>query len=81
MISKNKINIEKWYSLTELADGSVFPWLGSDIRRYRKFVALDKKGNNHLKGMITGIGKTRRYSFKGSNILTFIKLVEDGKVK
>lgn len=79
MIANKKIDSERWYSLTELADGHMFPWLGCDIRRYRRFVGIDRKGKNHLKGMIMGKGKTKRYNFKGENIATFLNLVEAGK--
>lgn len=74
-----KINPEKWYSLTELADG-LLPFLGTDIRRYRRFVKADRDGDNHLKAVITGDGKTKRYKFKGSNVIKTISAAVAGDV-
>lgn len=70
-MATKKINPEKWYSLTELANG-LLPFLGTDIRRYRRFVKADREGDNHLKAVITGDGKTKRYRFKGSNVMKTI---------
>lgn len=81
MVTKNKkINKDEWYSLTELADGELFPWLGTDIRSYRRFVGIDRKGKNYLKGIIVGKGKTKRYTFKGENIVSFLAMVDEGKI-
>lgn len=75
-----KIDPERYYTLTDLLKEKLLPWLGADIRRYRRFVTLDLEGENILKGLVTGRGRARRYVFKGENIITLIDAVNEGKV-
>lgn len=74
-----KIDPDKWYSLTDLAEMKAFPFL-PNYKRYRTLIARDKVGKNHLKAMTMGDGRTKRYSFKGSNVIRFVELVNAGKV-
>lgn len=78
-MGRKKIEPEKWYSLTDLAKLNAFPFL-PNYKRYRTLVARDKAGKNYLKGMTMGSGRTLRYSFKGSNIIRFVDLVNAGKI-
>lgn len=76
-----KIDPEKWYSLSDLVEQNLFPWCNGDIRRYRNVVQADKKSKDHLKTMIIGEGKGKRYQVKGKNIISFLTQVEDGSVR
>lgn len=78
-MAAKKIEPEKWYSLTDLTNLNAFPFL-PNYKRYRTLVARDKAGKNHLKGMTMGDGRTKRYSFKGANVIKFVELVNQGKV-
>lgn len=77
----SKIDHKSWYSLSELVAISAFPFCGDDIRRYRYIVEADNKQANILNPVISGIGRAKRYRIQGENIISFIKLVELGKVK
>lgn len=76
-----KIDPEKYYTLSDLVSKNMFPWCGTDIRRYRRFVTADLENKNHLKPVIIGEGRMRRYQFKGNNIINFIKRVEEGAIR
>lgn len=80
-MSKAKIDTGRWYTLSELVRADAFPWCDRDVRAYRKHVTADEKKGNVLKGMIAGVGRGKRYKFKGSNIISFIAAVESGKVR
>lgn len=75
---KKKIDPEKWYSLKDLSEGGMIPFLGARIARYRHFM-LNRNGIELLKPVIMGSGKAKRYSFKGQNIIDFLKKAESGK--
>lgn len=76
-----KINPDTWYTLTELVSNNYFPWCGKGIRRYRRFIFADMQGQNYLKGLVLGQGRTTRYSFKGENIIKLYNAVEKGLIK
>lgn len=77
-MGKAKINPEKWYSLTDLMKLRAFPWIGKGMRQYRQFVDGDQNDKNILKPVSIGNGKGKRYSFKGSNVLSLIAKIESG---
>lgn len=79
-IKKESINDDYWYNLKDIHKLRMIPWVSSIIT-LRKIVEKDIDNNNILKPVITGIGKGKKYSFKGENIIKFINLVEQGKVK
>lgn len=78
--AKKKLDPHQWYTLTDLVNERVFPWIGKDIRSYRRFVANDRRNGNHLKPVIIGDGRLKRYSFKGQHIIRFIEKMETGSV-
>lgn len=59
----------------------VFPWCGKDIRRYRRFVQTDLEGKDHLKTIVAGAGMSRRYKFRGKDIIKFYKAVDAGSIR
>jgi len=79
--SKQQLKPDEWYTLTDLVNADAFPFCGNDIRRYRSAVKADKMGADILRTVIRGHGMGMRYTFKGENVLKFIKSVESGKVK
>lgn len=76
-----KIRPEEWYSLTMLANNKLIPFLGSDIRRYRRFVDNDRKAKNLLKSVVIGEGRYRRYRISGTHLISLLKSTESGKIK
>ena len=72
---------DEWYTLSDLVNMNMFPFCGTDIRRYRSAVKADKMGADILRTVIRGHGMGMRYTFKGENVLKFIRGVESGKVK
>ncbi len=72
-----KIDPNKWYSLTEIVQLGIFPWVKT-IKGARKWVNMDKAGRNKLKSTIVGDGNLKRYHMKGRNIIEFLACVEDG---
>ncbi len=81
MVRVKKIDPKKWYSLSDLVEGNLFPWCNGDIRRYRHLVNADKRNKDHLKTMIIGDGKGKRYQMKGQNIINFLAKVENGTIR
>lgn len=79
--AKAAVDPEKWYTLSDIAELRLFPWCGTDLRRYRRVVLADLKDANHLKTVKMGDGRTTRYQMKGSNITSFIMRVEAGEIR
>lgn len=73
----NKIDPNKWYSLTEIVQLGFFPW-AKTIKGVRRWVNIDKKGRNKMKATIVGEGNLKRYHIKGKSIIEFLACVEDG---
>lgn len=80
-MAKAKISPGEWYTLTNLAQEKMFPWCGTDLRRYRGIVKADAAKENILKAVTIGTGFATRYQIKGENIIKFIKRFEEGKVQ
>lgn len=78
-MSNIRIEPEKWYSLTDMVQGNVFPWISSDIRNYRRVINI-KKHKSILKGHVEGEGAQKRYYFKGEHIIAFRDMIEQGKI-
>lgn len=76
-----KIDPVAWYTLSGLVRDNLFPWIGMDIRSYRRFIQADMKGANHLKTAVIGTGGNTRYKFLGKNIINFIERFEAGKIR
>lgn len=71
-----KIDSLKWYSLTEIAEQRLMPW----VKHHRSLVNLineDKEGRNLLKVAIRGVGNGKRYYILGSNLRKYIEEVAD----
>lgn len=77
---QKKIEIEQYYTLKDIVSGEWFGW-ATTFRTARIVVENDHKNKNILKALITDEGRQKRYHFKGSNIIKFIKMVEDGKLQ
>lgn len=77
---KSKIEANEWYTMQDLVKGRVFPWATS-FWAVRNLVALDSRKKKVLAPVVTGTGRGTKYHFKGSNIIKFVKLIEDGKVR
>lgn len=75
-----KINPQTWYTLQEVVEHEMFPWLNS-YHSVRKTVTADYAKKNVLRTIAKGTGKNIRYQLKGENIIKFIKLVEAGTVR
>lgn len=79
-MKKQIIKPEESYTLQDIVTMKMFPW-ASSFWSVRNFVKLDSQKTNILKPLIVGKGRATKYHFKGSNIIKFIKAVEDGKVR
>lgn len=76
-IKKVKVEPEKWYNLKEIVTLGLFSWC-KDIKTIRKWIIEDKKKKDVLKAVIKGEGLNVRYLILGKNIITFVRMVEDG---
>lgn len=76
-----KIDPKAWYTLSGIVRDNLFPWIGMDLRGYRRFILSDMKGKNHLKTAVIGSGGTTRYKILGKNIINFIERFEAGKIR
>lgn len=75
-----KINPNDYYSMQDIVNARWFGW-ATTFWSVRKVVDGDLKNKNFLKAIITGEGRAKKYQFKGSNIIKFIKAVGEGKVR
>lgn len=73
-----KINPEQYYGLMEIVEKGFFPWC-KNIKTVRNWVKRDQEEKNILKAIMQSTGRQSRYKIKGSNIIQFVKAVEDGK--
>ena len=80
MKTATKINPKEWFTLQDIVREKMFPWATS-FWSARRLVALDAKKSNILKANITGVGRAKKYHFKGENIIKFIEKFESGKIK
>jgi len=79
MAKETKIDPQAWYTLRDIVQHAMFPWLPS-YWSVQKAVT-EKKIASILKPVVRGKGTNVRYQFKGENILKFIKSVETGSVR
>lgn len=79
MAKTAKLDPAGWYTLQEIVNMNVFPWLPSyhSVRN----ALTDKKLSRVLQPVVRGSGKNVRYQVKGENIIKFIKAVETGTVR
>jgi hypothetical protein len=75
--TKQKIDPEKFYGLIEIVDLKLFPWC-KDVKMVRNWVHKDRLTKNKLKAIIEGDERRKRYHIKGSNIIEFLKAIEEG---
>lgn len=74
---KEKIEPKKWYSLNKLFTMKVFD--GVDDKRMKSYVTVyrllleDNIDKKILNPIITGEGRGRKISIKGSNVIKFLK--------
>lgn len=80
MAQQAKIDSQRWYTLQEIAEKKMFPWLQNSYWSVRR-VALNSKYKKLLKPVTMGEGRNIRYQFKGANISKFIQAVETGAVR
>lgn len=78
---ESKIIPQRWYTLQEIVEKKMFPWLPVSYWSVRRVVLHDRKQKNVLKAVTMGEGKNIRYQFKGANIIRFVKAVEAGNVR
>ena len=71
----NKIDPERWYSLGDLVEQRLLPWVTS-YQGIRNTVAKDRAGEDLLKARVEGRKPRKKYHFKGENIIRFIKSFE-----
>lgn len=67
------IEKDKWYSVSEISQGKLIPFLDTDYK-IKKYIEMDM-----LKGNTIGKGNGKRYFIKGSALIQFIAKWEDGK--
>lgn len=79
MSKENKIEAERYYTLTEIVELQLFPWC-KNVRTYRKYIMADRRTNNFLKAIIIGNGVSRTYRIRGENIIKYLVNVEDGTI-
>lgn len=70
-----------YYTLSEIVANGFIPFLGKNHTPHLRIVTLDMEGKNVLKTIVSGEGNGTRYTIKGSNIINFLHLVENGKYK
>lgn len=75
--SNQKIDPERWYSLSEMVELHLFEWC-VHIATYRRYIHADRQARNFLKAVIMGSGRQRTYRIKGENIINYLVNVEDG---
>lgn len=78
---ESKIIPQRWYTLQEIVEQKMFPWLPLSYWSVRRVVLADYAQKNKLRTIAKGNGRNIRYQVKGENILTFIKAVETGSVR
>lgn len=76
--NKNKkmkeIQQNKWYSLAEMVENKLFPWIKS-YQAYRNIILGDKmlpKNQRKLDAVILGEGRAKIIRIKGSNIISYL---------
>ncbi len=71
-----KINPNEWYTLNDIFKTKMlYPWAVS-FWKIRKIVVEDREGKNLLNASIEKEGVSKRYLFKGKNIIKLIKKLE-----
>lgn len=75
----NKVDAEKYYSLSEIIENNFFSWISS-VQTLSKWVENDKQNGDILKANIKGEDTGKRYYIKGENIIKFIAMFEDGSL-
>lgn len=73
------IDSKKYYSLNEVIENNYLPWIKS-IRTLVRWIECDRLDRNVLNVNIIGEGNGKRYYIKGSNLIKFIVLFEDGSL-
>ena len=75
-----KININKYYSISELHKMNIFKWTKSYSSLNRLIKRDVKNGNKTFQAIMTGKGNGIRYFIKGSTIIKLLKEIEKGKI-
>ena len=80
MAKKQAIEPQRWYTLQEIVEQRMLPWIQPSYWSVRR-VVLSARAKKVLRPVTMGKGTNVRYQFKGENIVKFIKAVETGEVR
>lgn len=78
MKKKEKIIPSKYYTLADIVRSQLLYY--TSFSKVRSIVETDLTTNNILKPIVNGMGRGKKYLFKGENIIKFVKGIETGMV-
>lgn len=73
-----KIMPNLYYTLADIVGFNLLYY--TSFSKVRSIVEKDRATNNILNPIVSGVGRGKKYLFKGENIIKFVKGIETGMV-
>ncbi len=77
-MNREEIDPQKYYSATKVSKMGILPW--SSVMTFTRALR-EEQWSKIFNPIVEKKDKSQRFYIKGENILAFIKMAEDGKLK